>query len=132
MSLNFFEILFQNGWKELDSMTYVKGKWQIAFDTSSWMELKLENFGSLFGLPLEYEGKAAEWQIRIIEQFFIMEEQRLLFSEALRGINSVSASLEESKQIAKEALAKCSHHWSGSYNSTIVCQLCHQVKLPEK
>lgn len=65
--MSFQEKLIQAGWNELiELIHYRKGKWEIFFDTSSWIEIGTDNTPRIFDVAFP-EPKLEAWTINLIE-----------------------------------------------------------------
>ena len=65
--MSFTQALKENGWSEVEGkFTYLKGSWQLVFDTSSWVEVGTTHTPRIFDVPVPKEG-LEQWTLNLIE-----------------------------------------------------------------
>ena len=86
----------------------VKGDWEIANDTSSWMEISIKIHPRVFDIhvPSAYE---SGWTANLIEHLCNMEEERHRLRAVLEQIRDHPA--DDAVQTAANALRQCYHRW---------------------
>jgi hypothetical protein len=65
--MSFIEVLKENGWSENgNKWCYIKGTWNLVFDTSSWIEVGTKNNPRVFDVAVP-EQRLEKWTLNLIE-----------------------------------------------------------------
>jgi len=73
--MSFTKMLKENGWLEKQpNVYYVKGNWQIVFDTNSWIEIGTTKTPRVFDVPTPTIG-LEQWTLNLIEHLCKADDQ---------------------------------------------------------
>ncbi len=107
----FFDDLKSKGWTEVSPQwEFVKGDWEISFDTGHWMIVATANNPRVFDVhaPRDYE---SVWTVNLIEHLCRMDDERRRLRHALEGIRDHHLSGQVARDWATAALQPCYHTW---------------------
>lgn len=69
------EVLKGAGWSEVSQFNYyVKGNWQITFDTSTWMHVGTTRNERVFDVPVP-EAALERWTINLIDHLLTTDDR---------------------------------------------------------
>jgi hypothetical protein len=105
----FADDLKAKGWTEIIRLQeYVKGDWNIGFDTGHWMIVETKNNPRVSDVPLP-DDYTSRWTVNLIEHLCRMEDERNRLRKALETIRDDPACGETGRSAAALALKECYH-----------------------